>query len=187
MSVFNHIDSDIDRTRPGQPYVVDSDGWGWFMLIFLMILPFLLLSVLVSSFAKFFVEYLPICLITYSVASLFLGILLYCSPKVKYRTLGIISTILTMIPLVSSLTVYAIPYVLLAPGTDSTFDFILLFALLGGVTFLIFSLCRLFKNGILHFVMALGFLLLSLLLLSVCLDVESDLLTINTIRMVYGL
>lgn len=36
MSAFSPPWKDIDDTRPGAPYVVDSDGWGWFALFIII-------------------------------------------------------------------------------------------------------------------------------------------------------
>lgn len=185
MSAFSPIGSDVDRTLPGQPYVVSSDGWGWFMIIYLLILPFIILSLLISKFSVFFTNHVTLCLLIYFIFSFCFGLYLYNKKVSRHRFLGVISTVITTIPMALIITCYSVPYVLLEPGFDSAFDFVLLLLLLLGGEFLIFSLSRLLKNGIMHLIISIVFLGLGVLLLWFCLNTERDLLSLASIRALY--
>ena len=99
--------------------------------------------------------------------------------------LGVISTLLTMTPPACFMTRYLIPFVILEPGFDAVFDFILILLLLFGGQVFVFSLCRLFKNGLAHLPLAALFMGVSLLLLTVAVNSEKDLLTVEAILSLY--
>ena len=44
LSTFGSPWGDIDDTNAKTPYVVDSDGWGWFFLLVLLAIPFFLVG-----------------------------------------------------------------------------------------------------------------------------------------------
>ena len=185
MSAFDSWSDEIERTPPGQPYVVDSSGWGWFMLFYLAALPFIVLSVLIEDFAKWYAEHLILCLIIFALHSCIIGILLYRRRNYKHRVLGVIASLLTTAPLACFMTRYLIPFVILEPGFDAVFDFILIILLLFGGQVLVFSLCRLFKNGLAHLFLSALFIGVSFLLLIVAVNSEKDLLTFDAILSLY--
>ncbi len=185
MSAFDPIGSGIDRTLPGQPHVVDSDGWGWGMLLLFLALPFVYLTAVVIRFASFFASHAVPCLLVYLVFSFLIGRVLYRSKANRHRVLGLLAAMLTMLPMGLIVTFYTVPFAVLEPGFTSAFDFIILLLLCFGGEVLIFSLSRLLKNGRTHFSMSIAFLLLGLLLLEACLISEQELLTPDSIRSVY--
>lgn len=185
MGAFDPIFSDIDRTRPGQPYVVDSNGWGWFMLIMLAILPFFILSLLISSISEFFKTHLTLCVVGYLLLSFGLGLILYNNKQIRHRMLGIVATVLTMAPIAIVQIAYAIPYVLAKPGFGAAFEFILVLALTAGGSIFVFSISRLLRNGAVHLVMALIFLGISVLFTYLLVGSEPDIFTENYFSTIY--
>lgn len=185
MSAFEPWSDEIERSQPGQPYVVDSSGWGWFMLLYLIALPFVVLSFLIADFAEWYTDHPVLCLNIYYLFACIIGFIFYRNQTCKHRILGVISTLLTMAPLAGFMTGYAIPFIILDPGFDAFFDFILILLLLSGGMIFIFRLCGVLKSGLAHLIMALIFLGLSFLLFQVAIGTERDLLTPDAVWALY--
>lgn len=187
MAAFDPLDSDIDRTPPGQPYVVSADGWGWFMIVFLLISPAFILSFFITSFAAFYIKYYIPTLLTYYGVALCFSAFFYYRKKYKchHPLCGIIATLCTITPLALIITCYAVPIVTIEPGFDSTLDFALFTVLLSGIAFFIFSISKLVKNGLTHLILSILFLVVSIILLQLCIKITDGALTANIIASIY--
>lgn len=64
---------------------------------------------------------------------------------------------LTLFPLGTAVGFYIIPYLQTGNLISVAFDFILIAAILIIVTYFIFSICNLVKNGLIHFVLGIVF------------------------------
>lgn len=185
MLVFSPMSDDIDRTQPGQPYIIDSTGWGWFMLLYLSLLPFLYLFAAVAGFAVFFANHVALFLTLYLAAALIISIVLYRKRSYRHRAFGRIAVVLTMLPPLLLTVFYAVPYAVLKPGFDSTLEFFLVLLLTVGGQVLVFSIARLRRDGLRHFFISLIFFGLSILLLYLCLSTEQDQLPLDTVWSIY--
>ena len=113
MSAFSPPWKDIDDTRPGTPYVVDSDGWGWFALFIVLTIPFLAIAGVVVGFSALICAHPIVSLLCYVVLTLVIGGAFYARAAIRHRICGVIATVLTMAPLGMGVALYAIPYVML--------------------------------------------------------------------------
>ncbi len=183
MGAFDPMWRDVDRTPPGQPYVVDNSGWGWFMLFVLASLPFFLLGFLISSAAAIFARYLWLILPIHLALSALVGLRLYPRGS-RRRALGLVACVVNLLPLPAMLLLYMVPFTLLSPGFNSAFDFILLLGLgLGGEYFLC-KLAQVLQNTFLHLILTLILLALAGLLIWIGIGSES-ILTWDSIRALY--
>lgn len=185
VGAFDPIFSDIDRTRPGQPYVVDSNGWGWFMLLLLAAIPFIILSALLSSISEFMKEHLLLCVIVYLLFSFGAGLFLYKNKQIKHRKIGVIATVFTLSPIAFVQIAYTIPFMLSEPGFDATFDFILMLALTVGGSIFAFSISRLLRNGVVHLIMAIVFIGISAYITYIGICSEPEIFTENYFSAIY--
>lgn len=186
MSAFSPIWKDIDNTKPGTPYVVDSDGWGWFLIFIIIAVPFLIICGAVFQISSWICEHPILSLTAYLLVSLVIGIFFYSRFMAKHRVCGIIATVISMMPLGAGVGLYAIPYVMLDNSFSSIFDWILVAALLFGVMYFIFSICNLLKNGLTHLIIAIVFLAISCFFIFGLISSESDIITWEAIKRVYG-
>lgn len=91
-----------------------------------------------------------------------------------------------MVPLGLGVFLYAIPYVMIEFSFSSVFDWVLVGALLFGVMYFIFSICNLLKNGLTHLIIAIVFLAISCFFIFGLISSESDIITWEAIKRVYG-
>ncbi len=186
MSAFSPIWKDIDDTKQGTPYVVDSDGWGWFALFIFISIPFLMIGGAVLQTSYWICQHLILSIIVYLAVSFIIGVIFYFRNSVKHRICGIIASVISMVPLGLGVFLYAIPYVMLDDSFSSIFDWILVAALLFGVMYFIFSICNLLKNGLTHLIIAIVFLAISCFFIFGLISSESDIITWEAIKRVYG-
>lgn len=187
MSMFGSPWKDIDDTKVGTPYLVDNSGWGWFLIFIIIAVPFLMLGSAVFTFSIWICQHPVLSFVLYLIISIVIGALFYGRSSVRYRICGILATIFTMIPMGMGVALYAIPYVMITGKLSAAFDWILVTAFLCGITFFIFALCKLLKNGRIHLVMSLVFLALAYLFINNLIASESDVLSWQAIGNLYGL
>ncbi|MGN0664481.1 MAG: hypothetical protein ACI4L5_05335 [Negativibacillus sp.] len=140
MPAFGPIWGDVDRTRPGTPYVVDDDGWGWFFLFILFTLPFFLLWILLYQTAGWICQHPYITGGIYLLLSSIIGLLLYSGKPWLMKILGIITTILTLIPLAMVQALYLIPSLMISEAILSmVFEWLLTTFVVAAITLFILS------------------------------------------------
>ena len=132
MGAFSPIWKDIDDTSPGTPYIVDSDGWGWFFVFILLSIPFLAVGSALVWTRNIVCAYPVLSAAIYIVLCGLFGIVFYGRRSFRHRVFGIIGSMLTLFPLGTAVGFYIIPY-------------------------FIFSICNLVKNGLIHFVLGIVF------------------------------
>lgn len=185
MSAFNSPWKDIDDTRPGTPYVVDSSGWGWFFVFILVAIPFLLVGAVVFQISNIICQHPILSSVIYFLISLICGNIFY-KKTIRHRFCGIIATIFTMLPLGLGVGLYAIPYVMLDSSFSSVFDWVLVGLFLFGIMYFIFAICNLLKNGFIHLIISIIFVAFSLLFIFGLISSESEIITWEAIRNIYG-
>lgn len=186
MSAFRPPWKDIDDTRPGTPYVVDSDGWGWFALFIVISIPFLAIAGVVVRFSALICAHPIASLLCYVALTLVLGGAFYARPTIRHRICGVMATALTMAPLGMGVALYAVPYVTLEGSFSAIIDWVLVAAFLFGITFFIFAICNLLKNGRTHLVIAIIFLVFACFLITGMISSEADVVNWESIRNLYG-
>ena len=162
MGAFSPFDNDIDNTRPNQPYVVDSDGWGWFMLFVAATGPFILASMMLERYVAFVIEHPKLFCIMFLSLSLLLGVIISHSSLCN-RFLSVISVFLTMMPWAIVQIIYAIPYVQAQDGIFTlVVEWFLVTALVTVLTIILLSLIRVIQNGVARLTIGSTFLLVTL-------------------------
>lgn len=158
MSAFGSSWKDIDETRPGTPYVVDSDGWGWFLLFILASVPLLIAGSMVKGFSLFVVRHPVIFLMCYMGISVITGACIYLKRHKKWKICGIIAVFLTMLPAGIVELLYAVPVMVIYDSLiAATIEWILVILVVMGIAAGILLCCNLLGNGIIHLVISVLF------------------------------
>lgn len=186
MSAFESPWKDIDDTRPGTPYVVDNDGWGWFFLFLLVAIPFLVVGGLIAQISTWICLHPILSALLYLLLATICGVIFYSRHSMRHRICGAAAAFLTLLPLGIGAGLYTIPYVMLAGSFSAFLDWVLVAALLFGITFFIFSVCNLLKNGLIHLIISLLFVVLSVIFIMALISSESELLSWSAIQRLYG-
>ena len=185
MSTFGSPWGDIDDTKAKTPYVVDHDGWGWFFLLVLLAILFFLVGSAMVSISAWICTHPILSILGYSLLSALIGVIFYSRVSMKHRMCGIVAAIGTMLPFEIVIGFYAIPFVMLEGSFSSIFDWFLVAVLLFSSTFFVFSICNLLKNGIIHLIISVVFILLGCCFVLILISSESSLITLDSIRKVY--
>lgn len=186
MSAFEDPWGDIDKTENKTPYVVGSEGWGWMFIFLLLAIPFLIVGRYLYAFSTAICHYPIIAGSVYLGVSFLVGIIFYRKSDMKCRLCGWFASILTLLPLGLGIGFYAIPYLLIKGTFAGAFEWILVFACLFGISFFIFSLSSLLKNGFIHLVMASIYSLIVIVVLYRHLTGAGE-FTFEQIKELYGL
>lgn len=187
MSAFGSPWKDIDDTKSGTPYIVDNDGWGWFFIFIIVSVPFLLIGGVIFNISTWICSHPVLSLGVYVVLTFLIGIVFYSRSSMQHRICGVIATVLTMIPLAMGVGLYAIPYVIVTGSFSSIFDWMLVAAVLFGITFFIFSICNLLKNGLIHLFIGLTFNILACFFVIGLIYSESEVISWEVIKNLYGI
>lgn len=187
MGAFGNPWKDIDETRPGTPYVVDSTGWGWALIFILASIPCLFVAGIIMNLSEAFCQHPFLFSALYLCISLFLGVVFYHRRYIRHRVLGIIATVFTLLPLWIAAFFYTIPIVVLDPSFSAFFNWMVVTALIVGIIYFIFAICRLLENGLIHLVVASIFLLLSIFFIRGLIASGDDILSWDAICGVYAL
>lgn len=183
MSAFKAPWSDIEETYPGQPYVVDSNGWGWFAIFMLLALPFFLIWLFLHRFANAVCEHPYVFAGIYLAISCIFGFILYWNKAKKHPFLGFLAVVLTLLPIAWVQGIYAIPYVLLKDGFFwVTIEWLLVTAAIVGATVFVMVISNTLGNGLMHLMIAMVFFVIIVLLVKPPND-----LTTEAIKKMYGL
>lgn len=174
MSAFGSPWEDIDQTRPGQPYVVDSDGWGWFMLFILLAVPFAVLGAILAQLAETICAHPYITICVYLLFACILSLVLNTRGNRRHRVLGVISTMLTLLPFIQVQMLYMIPYLLQNSLFSAAFEWLIVTAAMVGLTFFILAICNVLQNRLVQLLLALLFLALTCLILFLCLSSSKE-------------
>lgn len=157
MSAFGSPWGDIDRTKPEEPYVVSSDGWGWFAIFIVIAIPFFIIGALLTNLAAVIAAHPYISISVYAVLSALAGIILYLRGCKKYRIAGVIASFITLAPFALTEGLYMIPYIVQNSLFASVFEWILVTAAVGGITFFIFAVSDKIENGVIHLIISVVF------------------------------
>lgn len=186
MSAFGSPWKDIDDTKSGTPYIVDNDGWGWLFLFIIVSVPFLLVGGAIANVSAWVCRHPVLSLSIYVLLTLLIGVFFYSRSLMRHRICGVVATILTMIPLGMGVGLYAVPYVVVTGSLSSVFDWVLVAAILFGITFFIFSICNTLKNGLIHLIIGLAFFVLAIFFIIGLISSESEVISWEVIKKVYG-
>lgn len=186
MSAFGSPWKDMDDTRPGTPYVVDNNGWGWFFVFLLVAIPFLMVGGLIAQISTWVCLHPILSSLLYLLLAFICGVIFYSRSSMRHRVCGVAAALLTWLPLSLGAGLYMIPYVMLEGSVSSFLDWVLVAALLFGITFFIFSICNLLRNGLIHLFISLLFFVLSVIFIMALISSESDLLSWSSIQCLYG-
>lgn len=167
--------------------IIFSGEWTWLAMLLLMAVPFALLLFFMEKAALFFARHVIIIGVVYLLASLALAAAIYLPKGKRWRVPGFAAVLLTTVPTFLALTFYLIPFEVLDPGFDAIFDFILIMLPFLGGAILIISISRHLNNGFTHLAIAAVYFVLCLLLLRVAVSTESDIISLESIKTLYGL
>lgn len=157
MGIFDPF-GDIDNTKEGHVYVVDHKGWGWFAIFVLLALPFFMVSLMLRKYANAVCEHPVVAILIYGLLTLIVTIMLYGGGNKRFRFLGVVATMMTMLPMAAVQVCYAIPYILINDGFFTiTFEWLLVTFFSLSITVFVLSIGNLCQNGIIHFLLAAAF------------------------------
>lgn len=112
MSVFGNPWGDIDRTPKDAPYIVDENGWGWFALMIIAVIPFFMIGFALRNVAAFVADhpllYVLICLLINGVT----GAVVYRRKGFSWNIIGITATVLTFAPVVVMEALVEVPMIM---------------------------------------------------------------------------
>ena len=183
MSAFKSPWSDIDETYPGQPYVVDSNGWGWFAIFIIVALPFCLIWSFLDQLADAICEHPYIAVIIYLFLSFALSYFVCRSKTSKTTVLDFLAVVIALLPIAWVQGVYAIPYVLTKDGFFwVTVEWLLVTAAIVGVTVFVIAVSSKLKNGIVQIVVAVVYFVIVKLIVGPPGD-----LTVEAVKQMYNL
>ncbi|MGN1249918.1 MAG: hypothetical protein ACI4XW_07535, partial [Candidatus Spyradocola sp.] len=165
MPAFGDPWGDIDRTRPGQIYLVESDGWGWFMIFILLALPFFILGLFLTQLSAAICEHPYITICVYSIFAIVFSIAFNIFTHQRFKVVGTIATILTLTPIFLVQILYMIPYISQNSLFGAVFEWLVVTAMMVGLTFFILAMMNLLKNGWIHLGVAAVFLALTVFIL----------------------
>lgn len=154
MSAFSPIDSDIDRTPRGVPYVVDSDGWGWWGLILLLLLPLLVIGAWLKEGTEWIQLHAPAVMCMFGGICLLAGMCSYRNRTARHRLLGKLAVSLAGLSLGMIQFGYLVPYMKCHSEIESAVEWLLLTAIVVGAIIFITAIMRLLQNGLLHFLLS---------------------------------
>ncbi|MGM9565805.1 hypothetical protein [Evtepia sp.] len=174
MSAFGPPWGDVDRKRPGAPYVVDSDGWGWLFLFIILALPFLFVDSLLRRLSETICAHPYMALIIYSLFSLVIAIAIYVRGRKKQRIFGIIATVLNLMPFSMVTGLYLIPFIMQNSSFSSILEWLIVTVIMGGITILIIVIFSRFSSGATHLLASILFCGIVFYLLNRMLSSSSD-------------
>lgn len=151
MSAFGSPWGDVDKTRPGTPYVVDSDGWGWLLLLIVFALPLLLLASLVSEVGGLIFRYPWLFGGAYLALSVWVSFLKYKGSPKRHRIPGTLASLLTMLSFGIVEALYALPYMALNSLLSGLIEWFFVTVFMLGITVFLMTVI---KNGFLHLFLA---------------------------------
>ena len=181
MPALDPIWSDIDRTKEGHVYVPDASGWGWFALFILAALPFFLISIFLKKYAAAVCANPVLAAAIYLLISLILSIILYRKNSIR-RLCGILSAVIAMLPQAVVQGVYAIPYITVKDSIFSlSVEWLFVSGLMLGITVFVLVTSRLFEKGYIRVVVAIVFLVITLVVVK-----PPENLTWDYLKQLYG-
>lgn len=157
-----------DDSGSGHIYAYDKEeaGGGLFMLLVIAAIPLLFASIFLQSYANAVTQHPVIAALIYGVVAVLLSYVLNRSPQKKYRLLGIIATMISLVPFAAMQVVYAIPGILISESFFGlVFEWLFMSAIVVGVTIFVIALGNASKNGIVQLVLAIIFLAITLVLI----------------------
>lgn len=163
MGAFDKVFSDIDNTRADEIYVVDDNGWGWFFLAIIASLPFFLFCFFLKQTSSFICQHPVISIVAYGILALIISYVLHHRKTIRYPLFSFIGSFIFLIPMAFLQAVYCIPYVSASDGVFLlTLEWLLSTGIMLGITIFLIAITNLSKNGLLRFIVALIFLIISL-------------------------
>lgn len=157
MGAFDPIWSDVDRTSADTPYVVSADGWGWFAIFIILAIPFFIIGLIVTRFSQFLYQhpYLSIC--GYITISFILGNILYRRGRRKFKSIGVVATLITMLPFAMVEGLYLVPYIQQNSLFSAAFEWLIVTVFICVITFFVMVISNMLDNGLIHFVISVLF------------------------------
>lgn len=165
MSAFGSPWGDLDRTPANTPYVVDSDGWGWFALFLIFALPFFCLGILITQLAETVCAHPHMTVFIYLIISSVFSFIFNIRMQQRFKILGIFATILAMIPFMLVQVLYLIPYIVQNSLFASVFEWIIVTAVIGGISFFILAISNVIRNGMIQLTISMIFLAVTIVIL----------------------
>lgn len=148
-------------------YVVDSSGWGWFALGFVLILPFVYFSSGLKAYAEKFASNPLIFILIFFILSIILALF--------YRhRIGFITMLILLQPILVFQMLYVVPYIIMAEHVlDIIFEWFIVTGLTIAFTVFIAAMAQLIRSSFLRFIIVLIYFALALLLALLCSPPES--------------
>lgn len=185
MSAFGSPWEDIDRTLPGQPYVVSSDGWGWLLLFILLMFPFLFLGALLTQITEEICAHPYISIGIYLLFSLMMSLIISRRQRGRFRILSIIATMSAFLPFALAQMLYTIPYIMQNTMLSSVFEWLIITALMIGLTCFILAICNVLQSRLAQLMIASVYLALTCLILFSYLSHSRE-INWDTVRTIYS-
>lgn len=166
MSAFGSPWGDIDRTRAKTPYVVDSDGWGWFALFILFALPFFIIGLLLTQLTEMVCAHPYMTMFIYIIFSVAFSLVYNIRMHQRFKIFGIFATLFALVPFILVQVLYLIPYITQNSLFKATFEWIIVTAVIGGITFFVLAISNVIRNGVIQLIVAAIFLVATVVILN---------------------
>lgn len=184
MGMFDPMWSDVDRTRQGEPYVVSSDGWGWFAILIMLAMPFFLMGIILLNFAETVCAHPYISAGLYFLFALIFSFIFYGRGNKKCKGLGVVASVITLLPFAMVEGLYMIPYILQNSLFSAVFEWIIVTVFIGAITFFLLAISNILGNGLIHLIIAIAFCVIVFLILNNMFDSSSE-INWDVIRTLY--
>lgn len=145
-------------------YISDGDGISWLAVLFVLAVPFILISSWLQQYAQFVNSHSPLALLIFIAFSILVSIWINARSKTRFLLIGILASVISMLPIALIQKHYAIPII----QSDNEALFIVIewffptfFTI--SISFFLIQISLLLKNGIIHLILSLVYLAITIL------------------------
>lgn len=147
-------------------YVIEDDGFGWFVLFLVLATPFFIIAVWLRQYALFASEHPLLLWGVFLGLSWLLGRRLYRKKDVQSDKIGIVAVMVSVLPIAIGQAFYAIPYILSHEGAVGVaFEWMIVTFFTVGISVFVIQISLLFRDGIKHLMVAAVYLVIALFII----------------------
>lgn len=188
MSAFSNPWGDIDQTRKGAPYVVSADGWGWFALGVVALVPVMIMGLMLRGTAEFISSHPILIIIGYIILTAGFGAVVYKKKTGGWTPIGMLATTITFLPILLTEMLIEVPEILKVGNSIGEMlglliQWVFVTLLVVGVGIFIHAINMLSPSPVRHMIFGLVYCVVTGLIMANTLTVEE----IDELKMIYGM
>lgn len=188
MSVFGTPWGDIDQTRKGTPYVVSADGWGWFLLGVVALVPVMIMGLMLRGTAEFISSHPILIIIGYIILTAGFGAVVYKKKTGVWTPIGMLATTITFLPVLLAEMIIEVPEILkignsIGAMIEPVIQWVFVTLFVVGVGIFIHAINMLSPSPVRHLIFGFVYCVITGLIIANILTVEE----IDELKMIYGM